>query len=405
MNSKRMYSFKYSIQSIDSVIIIGLLLRITILFFILFVFKDFIDIYMFADDVNYEKLALRYLQSATSVIDYDTFASIGGAGYLQVFWPWVLCISSYLFKTQFAGRFINILLSTIIIKIIYNLVFEISDNTKTALKAAKMYAFFPASAIFCCFPFKDIYISLVVFFTFHSMVLIQSDTKLSLKRSVVNIALLVGLYFARGAVTELLIIFILGQLLVESYQKKRYDRLLMDFALTGVFIILFAQDISIAFSKKMNDYFYTDFARTTGTAIAIVRIDSIYQIWKLPLTYAYSLLNPFTLNLFTRADSESIWSHIVSVGNIVIYPVAIGNIFYIFKKKHNLYLWTTSLIMYLAVIVMSLGISRHYYFLYPLALVNYSLFLERSRAAERNNIKIGTICLIVLVYLISILRS
>ena len=315
-----------------------------------------------------------------------------------------MCISGYIFRTEYAGRIVNIIMSAIITIIIHDMTFDISNNHKTAIKAAKMYSYFPTTVIFSCFPFKDVYITLSVFFTFQTIIHIQKGEKLSIKRMIINTFLLIGLYYSRGAITELLIIFILLLFVFDSLKKKKRFRLCLAILITLLSANMFTQSVILSFTKKLNDYFYTDFARNVDSTIALIRIDSFSQIWKLPFAYIFALLNPFTMNWFEPAKSGSVWAYLYSMGNIVAYPIAIGNVYYFFKHKRNLYIWMTSLVMYLSVVIMSLGISRHYFFLYPMSLVNYSLFTEEARTSEKNNVMIGAAILSFLVMLISIAR-
>ena len=394
----------YNHRRINNTLILGFLIRLFFLLLVLFVFSESTEIFMFTDDAKYEMLALNYINNANTLIDKNAFKSAGGFGYLQAFWPWVMCISSFILKTEYAGRILNIILSTIIIRIVFNLTLYVSWNERTALQAAKMYAYFPATVLFCCFPFKDVFITLVVFFTFESIVIRQKFKAINKNRVVINILLLACLYYSRGAVTEIMVAFILGLLLYEYAKEKKYTSMLFATIAILICIYLFSQSVYSAFTMKVNDYFFTDYARNIGTTIALIRIDSIMQIWKLPFAYAYSLLNPFTLNIFSFYPNETVWAHFAAIGNMVVFPIAIGNIIYVVKRKKNYYLWFTSLLMYLAVIVMSLGISRHYFFLYPMELINYSLFYEESNKGERRIVRWGSALMLSFVLIISIMR-
>ena len=391
-------------KQINNVLVLGLVFRLLFLAVVLLAFSGTRNLYMFSDDRNYEILARRYLESASGVIDINAFKSIGASNYLQVFWPWVVCAFGYIFRTEYAGRFINILLSAVIIKIIYNLVVLIAEDEKMALRAAEMYAFFPACVIFSCFSFKDTYISLAVFYTFETMIFFQNNRSLTIKRIIINVMLLIGLYFSRGAVTELLIIFFLGLVLVEAKKERKIIRFWIVILLIAILFGKYYQEIQGVFKKKLEDYFFTDYARTTEATIAAIRIDSIWQIWKLPLAYMFALLNPFTLWVYNPSVS-TICAFLYSIGNVTVFPIAIGNVLYVFKQKENAYFWITSMIIYLSTIIMSLGISRHYFFLYPMMLINYVLYSRKATVKERINLRWATIGLIGLVAVLSVRKA
>ena len=77
--------------------VFGFVLRLAFLLIILTVGRELSTPYFIADDIKYESLAEIYIKTARQVIDIDVFKDIT-AGYLQLFWPWLMCVSGYLFK-------------------------------------------------------------------------------------------------------------------------------------------------------------------------------------------------------------------------------------------------------------------------------------------------------------------
>ena len=146
-------------SQLQKVIISGGLLRFFFLFLVVVVFKNNISPYIMADDIAYEELAREFMSSASSIFDIRQAAMIGVDGYLEVFWPYVMCFSAKLLSTEFAGRILNCLISTYCIYLVYELTLLVSERRRAALIAAKLFAFLPYPLIICCFPFKELAIS------------------------------------------------------------------------------------------------------------------------------------------------------------------------------------------------------------------------------------------------------
>ena len=369
-------------SAIKKVLIGGFLLRIAVLIFIFTVGTMFSNPYFLSDDISYENLARYYLYNAKGVFDFDLFDRIT-RGYMQSFWPLVECISAKLFNNMYAGRIINIILSTSSVYVIYKLTFEISNNGKTALTAAKLFAFLPISVLTCCFPIKDIYITFGVMYAFYIFVRIQKGTMPSVKQIIFCSVLLVGVYFSRGAVVEMLLIFLFVYYMQKLIREGKYTYAILWFVFAIILFVIFYEQILGAFQTKIDDY--SGYAET-GDGINIVKVTGLSNIYKLPLAYAWATLQPVKLSLVSLSDN--IWFSLIGYLNISIYPIAVGNFIYIFYKKHNTFFWLSSFIMYSAVIILSLGIFRHYLFLLPIEMINFSLFLERK---PREN---GLLCMI-----------
>lgn len=57
--------------------------------------------------------------------------------------------------------------------------------------------------------------------------------------------------------------------------------------------------------------------------------------------------------------------------------------------------------MYCAVTTLSLGIFRHYLFLLPLEMINYSLYMENATQVKRSNCLVFAACCFVMILLYS----
>ena len=113
------------------------------------------------------------------------------------------------------------------------------------------------------------------------------------------------------------------------------------------------------------------------------------------------------LELFTIGEDARQWRTVMGYANITMYPVAMGAWLYMFTKKHNLFFWLSSFVMLSAVIMLSLGVFRHYLFLLPVHMVNYSLYTEKTNERYKNRrgmLIIGTFALGVLVFCYSLVK-
>lgn len=383
---------------------IGFLIRLVMLIVILYVASTYWDIYHIEDDKKYEELAAVYRANASGVWDAELFETLT-VGYAATFWPFVMCVTTKMFGYIYVGRLINVVLSTLCIVMTYNLCYEVSGNQKTALTAARWFAFLPYSVLVSCFPIKDLFIMLATFYAFYIFVRIQNERKVSMFQYVLLSVLLICLYFARGAVTELLLIYLVVFYLVKFYQAKRYVVCLV--VLVGALMIffMFRNAIIDAFTTKFNDGFNYEVDAAVG--LNAIRITSLLDIYKLPLTYAFCMLQPLALELFTVSADTRPWQVVMSYVNMTIYPVVIGAWLYMFVKKHNLFFWLSSFAMFAAVIMLSLGVSRHYLFLFPLHVINYSLYMEDTHENHKNRrtlVLLGTFALFVLVFCYSLVK-
>lgn len=380
---------KLSSDKLFWVTVAGFLLRIALLIFMLTVGRQLSDPYFIADDIKYENLAKIYMQRADFFIDFSTFDAIT-TGYLELFWPFVVCVSGYIFRTVYAGRFLNILLSSLCIPLLYNISFSISENKRTAFRTAMIFAFMPVTIITCCFPIKDIFITFAVLFAFNTFLSFYNRKKVPFYITLVTASLLLGAYYSRGAITEFLLIVFLIYIIIRFIKEKNHLAVLISIGVVGVIYLLIGDVVIAEFLEKINDYSKSDSSASSALSF---RITSFTQIYKLPLTYFTTSLQPMRTNIFSVSSSMSFWLNILTYTNITIYPIAIGNFLYIFKKKKNLFFWFWTLVIYCAIIIFSPGVFRHYLFMLPIHFVNFSLFIEDD---EQRNFIICAILSVIL---------
>lgn len=387
----------YKVQ-LQKTLIIGGVLRFFFLFLVIVVFQDTISPYIMADDIRYEDVASKYLLYANSILDYNAAAIVGADDYLEIFWPYVMCVFAKLFHTEFGGRIVNCLLSTYCIYLVYNLTKLISLKEITALKAAKLFAYLPYPWIICCFPLKDIFLTTVVLFVFTIFIKFQQGIKIPIIHIIISILLLIAVSFTRGAVTEFLGLVGLSFFIKSLIDKKKTNYAIIA-GLLGLVILLFIWgSIMDSFEQKINDYKTEEYI-STGF-LQYIQINKLTDLWKLPATYFFAMIQPMIMSIFTPDWSD--WSYFLRLLNLTAYPIAFGNIIYAFTKKYNKFFWYTSFLMYASVFSLSLGIYRHYLFLYPFLMVNYACNQSMKKPYTKNIVQIGSILMYIIIFIISL---
>ncbi len=362
----------------------GLCLRAVVLIVIFLFSTGDLEPYFLLDDIKYELTAKYYLAVADGPIDLSVIREII-QGYYQPFWPIVICVSAGFFRTIYAGRILNILLSTLCIRVIYEIVLLLTGREKSALLAGKLFAFLPYPIMTCCFPIKDIFLTLSVLYTFYIFLRLHYRQQVTIWQALLCMVGLALTYLARGAVVELMLVFLFVYLFDLCRRNKRYISAGVLILIAVAAILLFGDYLIEVFQKKNDDYGgYVD----KSNGLALLQMKSASQFYKLPFAYVFATFQPMALNLFSLG-SGNIWLRLIYLLNISIYPVAIANAFYIFQKKHNLVFWLSGVVIYCAVISLSLGVFRHYLFLLPLEIINCSLYFDRTEGRRKHWLIVG----------------
>lgn len=357
------------------------LIVLLLIFFLRNVFENgFIANDVYYDDYRYEVGGEYYAQNAKAIIDVDTFknayASVGdwvgyhlktGVWNSTPAWYWIVCIIMYLTKTKWAVRLLNIVLSSIAVIYVHKFT-KIVYGKKTADMASNLLTFLPYPLIFSCFAYKDQLIMLCTFYLLYVAVRFRYHSAMNVKTIICSIMVSVLLMLTRGGFTALLLVLCAAIALIKNIKVRVNIRQFIVIAFVVIAVIF-------AFAKSYNtiiyklQYYNTRHEETlTGTNVAFITINSIWQIYKLPLTYIFSLIMP--IQMFNGISS---WYGIVANLNVCMTPIAMGAFFYIFRsnKPDKLVYWG-SLILYLISIVTSINIFRHYYSLMPLTLIAFS---------------------------------
>lgn len=371
--------------------------NITTLFLLAVIIRSFILImavlidsqissFLLVDDLKFNDFANYYLQNSTSIIDETAYnyASINIGGVTSSYlWFWFIAIVTKIFGTTMALRVFNILISSLSVFIIYKLTLLIGNKEKTAYRSAVLYSFLPYSMIFSIFILKDTLLAFLFLILIYLMIKTFKEKKV--KPTTLFLMLLIGtsIYYMRSGLIETLVVIVLLFILIHLiFVKKSYF-------VASLFIFSILALLYIEITNNILDKIdtYLSYGRE-NTNISFVRIDSISEIYKFPLTYMFALLQPFSL--FHKTNT---WLGIISYLNISMIPIAVGNVLYLlFHKKNNNYFYYGILILYSGTIILSLGIFRHYFFLLPFSIIFYSSYV--TDVSKKLYVYILSICMI-----------
>lgn len=242
-------------------------------------------------------------------------------------------------------------------------------------------------------------------YAFYIFVRVQKNCRVSWGQYGLCGALMLCIYLNRGAVTELLLAFFVIYYLQKLFREQKYLAAL--FLLLGAVavFVMFRSAILASFTTKLQVYGSHGVDEAVG--LNAIRVTGMTDIYNLPLAYAFAMLQPVKLELFAIAADTRPWLTVMTYANMTMYPVAVGAWLYMFSKKHNLFFWLSTFVMYAAVIILSLGVFRHYLFMMPINLINCALYLEKTNENYKNRrglVIIGTFALVVLVFCYSLVK-
>lgn len=351
--------------------------------------KGFIASHRDVDDWRYEEGGFYYSQNATSLIDTQTFTEAYGrmddyTGYnlnkpfsSTPLWYWVVCIVMYITKTYWVVRILNIIIAGVSSVVIYNFTKKIYGE-KVARLTSKLFALLPYPVLFSLFSYKDHLVLLFTFYLLDTSVYLKYNRKITLQKILISIVVVLGIMLTRSGLSIILLGVCFVIVFIREINIKNIFNIKMLFLLLlviGLFLI-FYQDIM----HKYNAYSTINLdTKETNNTISLVLITSIKDLYKVPLTYMFSIINPIGIGSFNNS-----WFSIVSNINFVMIPIAIGSLLYILtKKKRDKIIFYSLLGYYLISIIMSTGIFRHYYSLLPITFIPFSDYIYRSRKEEK----------------------
>lgn len=361
-----------------------------------------------SDDLRYIESAVIYSRTATSLVDGAAFInstlSVGeniGLSEDLFLWDWMMCIMMYIFKYTIILRIINIIFSVVCIFLIYRLCNVVySNNSQISILAAKLYAFFPYPVFFSSFLYKDQFLTLIMLSLMYQVY--NCKTIFTLSKLIKIVLLLSAFTMLRRGLTPLLVLGI-GYIeykkgdsnIFFNTQWKKVLVLIVTVILCYIFYVYFYDIIKL----KYEAYVLTrKSSSSTGGLINYVLINTPFDLWKAPFTYAFTVIQP----LYFGNDIAN-WEGVVGILNVCSIPIVIVNLIYIFLKKQNNTFWIVIMTLFIVMLVVSAGITRHFYYLLPYVFIFYSAGIT----TKNNLIRVANKCgiIISLIYGILILPS
>lgn len=345
------------------------------------------DIYE-RDDLRYLEAGRIYAETAGSIIDYrglesalDTLETYGTHDHGIELWYWIVAVLMYLFGSEVFIKILNILFAAVSIKCIYDICCYLYDN-KIAKLAASLYAFLPYPIIFSCFLYKD------QFYTMLTLLLFRKAFQCAGHIKVWDIIyLLLGLYLSlltRSGVAIILFALIMVIIYKQGgyvVSKLKKISAIILFILAVSLVVYLSWDTLI---RKVSYFFLTEYEPSNST-IDIVDIRSPWQLYKYPIAYLFALIQPLNIRLLFDT-----WYDLAGILNYLVLPIAIGNVLYLvsFKMKKEYFFWLIQ-VLYLLVILTSLGITRHQFFLQPFMMMFFACYFYRTK--NKSWIKLSSI--------------
>ncbi|WP_133067082.1 hypothetical protein [Eubacterium maltosivorans] len=382
-------------SKIKGIVMIAICIRVIVLLFIAFfannMSEGFVGSSTYYDDYRYEKGAEYYAQNATSLIDVSAFmsafASVGdwvGNKLSNPFestplWYWIVCILTYLTKTVWSIRILNILLASFTIVYVFRFT-DLIYGDRTATKASYLLALLPYPVIFSCFSYKD---QLVMFITFYLLYIAEKYRMSNVIKkkdifAVLIFSLMLMLTRSGFSILLFLVCFVIA-FVKKLTDIKKYKKKLLAIGFFGIITIciLLIQYSDIIIYKF--EYYIIRHENTLDkTTIAYLTINGIRDIYKLPFTYIFSMIMP--IEMFGEVTS---WYSIVANFNIIMCPISVGAALYVFKKKPDKLVYWCCLMLYIFSIITSINIFRHYYSLIPFSLIFFSDYWCRASGIEK----------------------
>lgn len=354
------------------------------------------------DDYKYEMGATLFAENADGLLDAKTFswafntvdASDWTGGHLSspisysVFWYLIVCFLVWITKTKYSIRVLNIILACVSMKYIHNFARKVWGED-VADKSIKLFAFLPYPIIFCCFGYKEELVLFCTFFLLSYAVDYRYGGRLTI--SAIVKMLLVGLLLLGIRSGISLILFAVCIIIMffpdlGSGSNLSIKKILPFFLLFAVAIFVFIR-FGGAITYKANAYLGGK--RGGEDTISVLMINRLTDIWKLPLSYMFSIIMP--ISLFKELNS---WLALVDTLNICMVPISVGAILYVFmcKKPDRIVFWGI-LGYYLIYVITSLDIFRQYASLLPLNLIFFSAFSVNANYSKKVLMYLGTIAM------------
>lgn len=360
------------------------------------------------DDFKYEVGAELFVQNASSPFDVRTFAwafnSVDSSDWTghhlnnpisySVLWYLIVCTLVWITKTKYSIRLFNILLAAITIRYIYNFA-EKTWGDRVADKSVKLFAYLPYPIIFSCFGYKEELVLFCTFYLLSKSVDYRNNEKLGISGILKMLLVAVLLLGIRSGISLILFAVCLAIMFIPDPRTgvKITVKRILPFAVMLVVAVFAFVMFGGALTYKASQYIGE--GRGGADTISLLMVNNIKDIWKLPLSYMYSIIMP--ISLFKPLDS---WLSLIDNVNIIMVPISVGSILYmVLRKKNDSIVYWGTLGYYLIYVIASLNIFRQYASLLPLNLIFYAAFVTEATAQEKKVFYILS-CLMVFVLVV-----
>jgi len=350
------------------------------------------------DDVRYEAGAIYYAQNAKRLIDKNTFIEaferlgdytgrVSNPFSATPFWYWATCLFVYITKTTISIRIFNITISVLAVWYLYKLV-NLNFDRQTAIKASMLLAYLPYPVVFSCFAYKDCLVMFLNIYLIYYASLYRRFHKLKLGQLAFVILATLILMLTRGGLSVILIILCL-MLAFFTIKKNMNQYEFLSNIVLGSIAILIAAILALramgAIWLRIQSYIIERNV-VEGSVLSFLSISKIADIYKLPATYLFATIMPFSLG-----NPIVYWLDIIGALNLLMVPVSIGSFIDIFKhwRKERI-LVGICLIYYTLTIIASTGIFRHYYAPLFIPIMLFAHFTTHSSRFEKFLCTIGT---------------
>jgi len=389
---------KSSVSKIKTICFGGLIVRIIALIMTLMFSENLTTGYLRSnydsDDLRYQDGAIIYRDIASSIIDVPAFANAFAAtgdnqGYSNniALWYWLMCIMMYIFKYPLIVKLINVGFGVLCIFLIYKLCKLVyPNNLRIAVIATNLYAYFPYPVFFCCFLYKDQFLTLILLSILY--LVYKYNTILKPLRLVKLGLLLTAFTMVRSGLLPVLVI-IIGYIEVTK-NKDRHNSIssfktLLIVSLTVIIsYILYTLYYDIIALKYEAYVSSRDTTNPDGNTIGFFTMNGLSDIWKTPLAYAFTIVQP----LYIGGEIKN-WSSLVGIFNFCSIPIVIVNVYYFFQEKGNKVFWFSMMIIFVIMLVVSMGVTRHFYYLLPYVFIFYADAITSCKGNLRLINKIG----------------
>lgn len=382
-------NIKYEKKIFFITILVRLCVLILVMLLSTYMEKGFFASDSSVDDWRYEEGGYYYSQYADSLVDTKVFTeayarlddntgyNLGTPFSSTPLWYWIVCTVMYITKTYWAVRILNIIIAGLSSVIIYKFT-RWNYGEKVARLTSKLFVLLPYPIIFSNFSYKDHMVLLFTFYLLNTSLIYRYTKKIKIGTLLSSSIIFILLMLTRSGLSILLLILCFIFMFIKDLSLKRFFNIkILLVMITLLFLIICFSDILIF---KFNAYLNANISsKEANNTISLVTITGIKDLYKLPLTYMFSIIIPIQIGSFSNS-----WLSVVSNINFIMIPIAVGSLLYIFtKKKRDKIVFYSLLGYYLITIIMSTGIFRHYYSLLPITFIPFADYIYRTNRVEK----------------------